>query len=86
MFVHGVCSQVDVGESLPSTSSPLRDQGTPFKVTTLTLDAFAAALPLQRVDVIKIGAQGNEHRILNGARAMLAAMAVKPLLIVEIGR
>ncbi len=51
-------------------------------VELASLDVQAAAAGLTRLDVIKLDAEGAEHKVLSGARATLARF--KPLILLEL--
>lgn len=53
------------------------------KVPVLTLDHFCADRGIDRIDLLKLDAQGYELRILDGARQLLDRLAV-PLIYVEV--
>lgn len=53
------------------------------KVPVLTLDRFCADRGIDRIDVLKLDAQGYELRVLDGARGLLDRAAV-PLIYLEV--
>jgi FkbM family methyltransferase len=53
------------------------------RVPVLTLDRFCAARGIDRIDVLKLDAQGYELRILDGAQQLLIRRAV-PLIYLEV--
>ena len=60
--------------------APSATRSTPVTVTTV--DMFSRDRDLDRLDILKIGAEENELAVLNGARESL--LRVQPLIIVEI--
>jgi FkbM family methyltransferase len=53
------------------------------KVPVLTLDRFCTDRGIDRIDLLKLDAQGYELRVLDGARGLLDGLAV-PLIYVEV--
>ena len=68
--------------SLESSDEQVNDTGTPITVKTTSLDDFADAHGLSRVDLIKIDIEGHEPKALDGAERTLAAS--RPTLLVEV--
>jgi FkbM family methyltransferase len=52
-------------------------------VRVVTLDRFCAEHQIERIDLLKVDAQGSELRVLNGARQMIDRVAV-PVILLEV--
>jgi len=75
------------GVWLPSHSSTregFRGGARPVTVPALTLDAYARAQGVARVDLIKIDTEGNEDEVLAGAAELFEAS--RPLVVCEVLR
>ena len=54
-----------------------------MKVPVLTLDRFCADRGIDRIDLLKVDAQGYELRVLDGAQGLLSRVAI-PLIYLEV--
>jgi FkbM family methyltransferase len=66
------------GPSLPAAGE------TPLAVPLRSLDSLAAERRLPRLDLVKIGVEGAERRVLDGAQEVLDRF--RPVLVIETGR
>lgn len=68
------------GTQLASTSrealAPLGRDVESFSIEATSLDAFCQERGILRIDLLKIDTEGNERRVLEGARRLLAANAI----------
>eukprot|EP00742_Colponemidia_sp_Colp-10_P008355 GILJ01009049.1.p1 GENE.GILJ01009049.1~~GILJ01009049.1.p1 ORF type:complete len:500 (+),score=88.97 GILJ01009049.1:78-1577(+) len=71
-----------INAPLPSQSAAGSDGCTREAVQLVTLDSFAQACQVQRVDFLKLDAEGEEKRIIQGAQKFLTFFS--PLVLVEI--
>lgn len=85
-------NQLDVNSSLlkaaPGASQYLfNEKGmlleSEIQVPVLTLDRFCGSRRIERIDVLKLDAQGYELRILDGARDLMSRLAI-PLIYLEV--
>jgi FkbM family methyltransferase len=72
-----------VADKLTSTGGlAAEDPGETITVQTDTLDAYVARKSLERVDLIKLDTEANEHRVLAGAGRVLAEH--RPIILCEV--
>jgi FkbM family methyltransferase len=77
----------DEGSNANSLVSIGSRQRKPIKIETISVDDFAESIPLQKIDLIKIDAEGTEYDVLLGAKNSIGRfrpsiiLAIHPSLI-----
>jgi FkbM family methyltransferase len=74
--VFNLAEWIDASSLLPanrtnSTFDDYSNQGDKIQVQTMTIDAYCQEYQVERIDLLKMDAQGAEYSILQGAKTML---------------